>query len=893
MAETADRAPVNRVDTQLVHAHGIAALVTLLIAVIFGIVVSLQFIFPDLTGGWLPLGWGRLRFAHTQGIMLGWLGNAFLAFLYHAVPVLTGYTVTSRNLGRWLFAIWNFAVMAPGWILVLSGVSQPLEWAEFPLVVDVFVVIALLLAAAQFLPPFFKRSLERLYVSSWYIIGALVFTLLAFPMGNIVPEFVPGAAGAAISGLWIHDAVGLFVTPLALAILYFVIPAATGRPIYSHFLSMLGFWGLFFWYPLNGTHHYVFSVIPMEAQLGAIAASALLGVVVVFVVANLMLSQRGAGLPPKEIGLRFVSMSVLFYLVVSVQGASQAQMALNKAVHFTDWVVGHSHLAMLGFATFAAIGGIIHAWQRIPWARYNGRALEWAYWLLTVGIWIMFIDLTLAGLVQAEIWQSGAPWLDSLRASEPYWIVRALTAIPVGGGFIMLLVGITTGPRGAGATAVSDELLRNPVKAIAPERVAVSAAVSDRDIRPPGRGLVMAYIVASVAGIGFFALSVSLLGIWPGRVLAEQSALMAPDFSLRPTDAAERGRRIYAREGCAYCHSQQIRYTAADTARFGAPTLAWETRFDYPHLMGTRRIGPDLSRASGTRTANWHYVHLFAPRTVVPLSLMPSYSSLFDGAPDKPRQEARDLVAYLESLGQAREIAWPDGDEKARAAAGDNKWALMSLDAPLLNAHTAKTRPRGDAPKLAKSDANELGAQLWKDNCAGCHGLDGRGDGPASAWLIPAPTNLTVRRYSRDYLADVLWNGVHNTSMPAWRDHSAANRAALVEVVRNFADIADTALPAPADLVLGKRVYAENCAECHGDTGNGNGFFAKELPIAPTNFGAEQPSQAESVRVLQLGIAGTSMAPWTDRLTEDEILAVSHYVRNFFDVSGEPAENNR
>ena len=230
--------------------------------------------------------------------MLGWLGNAFFAFLYHAVPILTGRPSPAAALGLWLFGLWNFAVMVPGWVLVLAGVSQPLEWAEFPLVVDAFVVVGLVLAAVQFLPPFFARGLESLYVSSWYIIGGLVFTLLAYPMGNIVPEVVPGASGAAFSGLWIHDAIGLFVTPLALAIIYFVIPAATRRPIYSHFLSMLGFWLLFFLYPLNGTHHYVFSVIPMAAQIGAIAASALLGVDVVIVVTNLLLSLRGAGCVP-------------------------------------------------------------------------------------------------------------------------------------------------------------------------------------------------------------------------------------------------------------------------------------------------------------------------------------------------------------------------------------------------------------------------------------------------------------------------------------------------------------------------------------------------------------------------------------------------------------------
>ena len=144
-----------------------------------------------------------------------------------------------------------------------------------------------------------------------------------------------------------RPAVGLFVTPLALAIIYFVIPASTRRPIYSHFLSMLGFWLLFFLYPLNGTHHYVFSVIPMSAQIGAITASTLLGVDVVIVVTNLFLSLRGTGWFPRDPGLRFVSTGTMFYLVVSLQGSLQAQMSINQSVHFSDWVVGHSHMAML------------------------------------------------------------------------------------------------------------------------------------------------------------------------------------------------------------------------------------------------------------------------------------------------------------------------------------------------------------------------------------------------------------------------------------------------------------------------------------------------------------------------------------------------------------------
>lgn len=446
-----------QVESRLVYWHGLAAIATLFVSIVFGLLASMQMASPGSVGNVPWLTWGRLRYDHTQGIMLGWLANAFFAFLYHAVPLLSGRPVTSAKLGQWLFGLWNFAIVLPGWALVLAGFSQPLEWAEFPLVIDGFVVAALLLAAVQFLPGFFARGLEDLYVSSWYVIGGLVFTLLAYPMGNFVPELVPGARGAAFSGLWIHDAVGLFVTPLALAVLYFVIPAATGRPIYSHFLSMLGFWLLFFLYPLNGTHHYVFSVIPMSAQIGAILASSLLGVDVILVVANLLLSARGTGWFARDIGLRFVTTATWLYLIVSIQGSLQAQMAINRSVHFTDWVVGHSHLAMLGFASFAAAGGIIHAWQRIPGARFSAKLVTHAYWLLLAGVAMMVVDLTIAGLVEARSWNSGAPWMVSVRAARPYWTIRAFSFLPIAGGFVALLAGLLTGERVRAAPAETQE----------------------------------------------------------------------------------------------------------------------------------------------------------------------------------------------------------------------------------------------------------------------------------------------------------------------------------------------------------------------------------------------------------------------------------------------------
>lgn len=178
------------------------------------------------------------------------------------------------------------------------------------------------------------------------------------------------------------------------------------------------------------------------------------------------------------------------------------------------------------------------------------------------------------------------------------------------------------------------------------------------------RFLRMSYLVASLGGLGFFAMSVLLLGVWPGRVLERQIRATSPSHPLPLSASETRGRAVYAREGCAYCHTQQIRYLSRDVSRFGAATLAWETIFDYPQLWGTRRIGPDLSREALARSSDWQLAHLYSPRHLVRDSVMPAFPWLFAGAPDRPRQEARDLLAYIETLGRDRELAAPEGEAR-------------------------------------------------------------------------------------------------------------------------------------------------------------------------------------------------------------------------------------
>ena len=402
--------------------------------------------------------------------------------------------------------------------------------------------------------------------------------------------------------------------------------------------------------------------------------------------------------------------------------------------------------------------------------------------------------------------------------------------------------------------------------------------------RQTGRALRMAYLVASVAGVAFFVMSVALLGVWPGRVLERQIRAMAPERPLPLTVSEARGRAIYGREGCAYCHTQQVRYVHADMTRFGAPTLAWETYRDYPHLWGTRRIGPDLSRASGTRPADWHYLHLHSPRAVVPDSVMPAYRSLFDGAPDRPRQEARDLVAYLETLGRARELAGPEGEAHAREACDcpDDHLAHMAFSVTPVNGSPARPR-RGEYPSLPAAADLERGKTLFAADCATCHGPSGRGDGPAAAALVPRPSNLAEHRYSSDRLSEALWNGSVGTAMSGWRDHQASDLAAIAAAVQSLSDVERTDAPPEAVLAFGARVYEANCVQCHGVNGDGRGTAVAELVVAPTDFRRQQASLAATLRAMREGMIGTRMAVWTDRLDANEILAVAHYVRNLYE----------
>jgi cytochrome c oxidase cbb3-type subunit I/II len=830
------------IEERLVAAHGYASLAGVLVSVLFGLAVSLKFHAPEFLAQDSWLTWGRLRFDHTQGILYGWLGNLFLAFLYYAVPYLTRRPVTSVRLGWVIFCFWNVVAVVGGWTLVLAGVNQPLEWAEFPLIVAAVIELAWILLICQFVLPFFKCGASEIYVAGWYLLGGITFTALAYPVGNIVPNLLPGAMGAAFSGLWIHDAVGLFVTPFGLAIAYFVIPSVTGRPIYSHFYSMVGFWLLFLVYPLNGIHHYMYSPLPMGAQHTAEVASIYQGIDVILVVANLLLSipLGRASRAFSDVPLRFIWTSIVLYLIVSLQGSVQAVMAFNRYVHFSDWVIGHSHLAMIGFASFAGMGGLAHIWRKLPGVRFHPLLLAYSYWLLLIGLVLMVIDLTAAGLVQASLWQAHLPWLESVRASRPYWTFRSLDG--------MLLV--------SGFATFAGSLLFGQIQQ--PDR----AKVVDRteDALPVGHTWInTAYATTFGAGLLFFVVSFVALGIVPAASLHAGIIRSTPSgASLKLSPSEARGREIYAKNGCGYCHSQQVRNLAVDIRRFGPPSSAWETANDVPQLWGTRRIGPDLAREGARRSQDWQLVHLYNPRYVVPDSIMPSYSWLFSGDPNAPSEEASDAVAFLQSLGRA---------------------------SVLNQTHEPVNLP------ISVGSATKEGREVFVANCSGCHGISGDGETPGGRALRPPALNLTTFEMTDAIVAGAISHGVRGSSMPAWGELKGDELSiGQLNAVASYAASLESADPLPeAELLAskeilheaGQRVYETHCTRCHGETGAGDGPDARKREPFPARFTDVRPSFAIAAKVIHEGVPGTAMEAWP-LLTPGEIQAVTLYLRSFY-----------
>lgn len=460
-AEAAEHPPLegSLVNKAIVKWHAIAAVLWLGIALVAGLLYSLQ-----LLQHWpLPkipvLSPGRIRFIHTNMIAFGFLTNGFLAMLYWTVPRLTGKRVLSNGLGWLICAAWNLIVLAT-YVGLHLGEAQAVEWGETPVWVDPLVVVGAILVWIQFYPPIVRSTEKAMYVSLWYFSAGFIWLGLTYIMGNFFPQYlVAGNAAGPLLGLYIHDLVGLWVTPMGWGMMYFFVPIILKKPIWSHALSLVGFWGLAFFYPLQGVHHFLGSPIPMFAQYSAVISTIAVEIVVTTVIINFFMTWKGSeGTLQRSIPIRWFWVGALNYFITCLQCAFHVTLTFQKIIHFTDWVVGHAHMVMFGVFSFWIFGMIEHLWPKLTGHEWwSGALRRWSFWLTALGLGSMFLILTASGLVEGFMSLNLVPRETILATVRPFWFTRTLTGLMIIGGFTCFAVNMAMTARSAKVAHVDTE----------------------------------------------------------------------------------------------------------------------------------------------------------------------------------------------------------------------------------------------------------------------------------------------------------------------------------------------------------------------------------------------------------------------------------------------------
>lgn len=430
------------------------SLVFFLVTITLGMVNAIRFIAPDFLGHISWLTYGRLRTVHTNGVLFGWLLAANMGLVYYVVPRLCGVKLLSEKLGKWTLYLW-LVILAGAVVTLLGGDSSAREYLELNSWLDILVAAAWVMFAVNIFGTIAKRKYTQMYASLWYIMGTLLWTALLWIVANL-PVY-SGVNDANVNWWFGHNAVGLIFTPLGIALGYYFIPKTTGNPLYSHKLSLIGFWTIALLYIWTGAHHIIFGPIPVWLQTVAILFSISLLIPVWTVIANFYGTMRGKWAKGNYM-VKFLLAGTTFYLLTCFQGPMHSLRSVNQIVSKTDWIVGHAHMAVFGAFTFIAIAGIYFAIPKIFKTRlYSEKMAEWHFWLSFVGFFGFAISLWIGGFVQGLQWMDpNISFLDTVKAMGPYYVVRMFASFLMVGAQALFIINIVKTIRGAKTPEASE-----------------------------------------------------------------------------------------------------------------------------------------------------------------------------------------------------------------------------------------------------------------------------------------------------------------------------------------------------------------------------------------------------------------------------------------------------
>ncbi len=632
-------------DNLIVKRFLYATLLWGIVGMIVGLLLAFLFLFPNLTEGVSWLSFGRLRPLHTNAVIFAFVGNAIFAGIYYSLQRLLKARMYSNVLSAINFWGWQLIIVAAAITLPL-GYTSSKEYAELEWPIDIAIAIVWVAFGVNMIATILRRRQRHLYVAIWFYIATFVtvavlhiFNSLALPVGFLKSYSVYAGVQDALVQWWYgHNAVAFFLTTPFLGLMYYFVPKAADRPIYSYRLSIVHFWSLIFIYIWAGPHHLLYSSLPDWAQNLGVAFSIMLIAPSWGGMINGLLTLRGVWDKVRnDPVLKFLVVAITGYGMATLEGPLLSLKNINAIAHFTDWVVAHVHVGALawnGFLTFAVAYWLIPRMSKTK--LYSVALANLHFWLGTLGIVLYAIPMYIAGFTQASMWKQFNPdgtlvygnFLETVTQIIPMYWMRAIGGtLYLVGACIMIFNIVKTIRKGS---SIEDEAAEAaPLAKINRKRLLGEKYHSWLERRP-----VQLTLLATVA-----ILIGGIIQIVP--TLLVKSNIPTISYVNPYTPLELEGRDLYIREGCVGCHSQMIRPFRSEVERYGPYSKAGEYVYDHPFLWGSKRTGPDLLRVGKKYSDSWHLNHMYDPQSTSPGSIMPSYPWLITDRLDISNIEAK------------------------------------------------------------------------------------------------------------------------------------------------------------------------------------------------------------------------------------------------------------
>lgn len=604
------------------------------VALLLGVIIAFQLAYWKFNLGLEWTTFGRLRPLHTNAAIFAFVGNAIFAGVYYSTQRLCKARIFNDMLSWVHFWGWQLIIVSAAVTLPL-GITTGKEYAELEWPIDIAIALIWVVFAINFFGTLIKRREKHIYVALWFYIATIVTVAVLHIVNSIslpvdLMKSYPVYAGvqdALVQWWYGHNAVAFFLTTPFLGLMYYFIPKAANRPVYSYRLSIIHFWSLVFIYIWAGPHHLLYSAIPDWVQTLGMTFSVILWMPSWGGMINGLLTLRGVWDKVRtEPVLKFMATGVTFYGMATFEGPLLSIKSVNYLGHFTDWVVGHVHAGTIGW-NYMMTAGMLYFLVPKLWKThlFSKKLANAQFWTATIGLLLYMMSMWAAGITQGLMWrqidEAGRlvypNFIETVVKIVPMYWVRAFGGVLVLLGFILMVYNLVKTIQFANAQNANKE---EDVYAAAP----LSAAQDEphADAHRKLEGLPMLFTVLTLLAI----LVGGIVEITPS-LLSDKFVEKAPHIKpYTPLEIA--GRDVYIKEGCYVCHSQHIRPTASEKLRYGDPSVAAESVYDRPFQWGSRRIGPDLARVGGKYNDMWHYRHMINPRDVTPKSIMPNYSWL-------------------------------------------------------------------------------------------------------------------------------------------------------------------------------------------------------------------------------------------------------------------------